>query len=246
MYSVFLADDERWVVFGLRKLIEKSELPFQVIGEAYDGVTTLEEVMEKKPDILITDIRMPGCSGLELLEKIQEKKLDIRVIMVSGYADFEYARRSLRGGASDYLLKPVEQERMNEILDRLMKKINEERGISGQKREMELPEIHKSVDSKIVSEIREHYTENITLSELSKKYGLSVGHLSNLVREELGLTFSEYITAKRMQRAKELLSDASLSINEVAEQSGYNDYFYFTKVFKKYMGISPSKYRKNL
>lgn len=97
MYSVFLADDERWVVFGLRKLIEKSELPFQVIGEAYDGVTTLEEVMEKKPDILITDIRMPGCSGLELLEKIQEKKLDIRVIMVSGYADFEYARRSLRG-----------------------------------------------------------------------------------------------------------------------------------------------------
>lgn len=144
------------------------------------------------------------------------------------------------------MLKPVEQERMNEILDRLMKKINEERGISGQKREMELPEIHKSVVSKIVSEIREHYTENITLSELSKKYGLSVGHLSNLVREELGLTFSEYITAKRMQRAKELLSDASLSINEVAEQSGYNDYFYFTKVFKKYMGISPSKYRKNL
>lgn len=246
MFSVFLADDERWVVLGLEKLIEKSGLPFLVIGEAYDGVTTLEEVLEKKPDVLITDIRMPGCSGLELLEKIQDNKLSTKVIIVSGYADFEYARRSLRGGASDYLLKPVEQERMNELLDTLMKRLKEERGIEGEKSEPELPEIHKTVVSEIVAEIRENYTENITLSEFSKRYGISVGHLSNLVREELGVTFSEYITAKRMQKAKELLKDGSLSINEIAEMSGYNDYFYFTKAFKKYMGISPSKYRKNL
>lgn len=98
----------------------------------------------------------------------------------------------------------------------------------------------------MVNEIKEHYTENITLAALAEKYGFSTGYISSLLKEELGLPFSEYITAKRVQKAKELLADSRLSIDMVAEQAGYNDYFYFTKVFKKTVGISPSKYRKNL
>ena len=94
MYRVFLADDEMWILFGLKKLIEKSGLPFQVIGEATNGVTTLEELEIKKPDVLFSDIRMPGLDGLALLEKMQEKDLKTEVVFVSGYAEFEYARRA--------------------------------------------------------------------------------------------------------------------------------------------------------
>ncbi|MFQ9395940.1 MAG: helix-turn-helix domain-containing protein [Lachnospiraceae bacterium] len=73
---------------------------------------------------------------------------------------------------------------------------------------------------------------------------LSIGHLSTLIRRETGLSFSEYVTAKRMEDAKKLLCQENLSVEEVAEQVGYHDYFYFTKAFKKYAGVSPSVYRK--
>ena len=97
-----------------------------------------------------------------------------------------------------------------------------------------------------MDEIKEHYTENITLTGLAEKYSISVSYLSELLKEHLQLSFSEYISSKRIQKAKELLADDSLSIEQIADQTGYNDYFYFTKVFKKNTGISPSKYRKNL
>lgn len=244
MYKVFLADDEMWISFGLKKLIEKSELPFQVIGEATNGVTTLEELEDKKPDVLFTDIRMPGLTGLELLEQINEKNLTVKVVLISGYGEFEYAQSALRMGVFDYLLKPVEQEQLNVVLMRLLTAIRIERGNT----EAEQPEelINATMMKRIIREIKQNYTQNVTLSGLSEKYGISIGYLSSQLKSELGLSFTEYITSKRIQRAKDLLADENLSIDAITELTGYNDYFYFTKVFKKITGISPSKYRKNM
>lgn len=244
MYKVYLVDDETWVVIGIKKQIEKSGMPFQVVGEANNGVTALEEIMERKPDVLFADIRMPGMSGLELLKKLREKESDIKVILVSGYAEFEYAQSALRMGAFDYLLKPVEQEKLNTLLESLQEIFLKESG--------SLPDTQESVPvnpgmmSKVINEIQENYTGVISLSGLAEKYGVSSGYLSAQLKQELGLSFSEYITSKRIQRAKELLRDETLSVEVIAEMTGYNDYFYFTKVFKKTTGISPSKYRKNL
>ena len=244
MYRIYLADDETWVVIGLKKQIEKSGLPFQVIGEANNGVAAMEEILEKKPDILITDIRMPGLNGLQLLEKLREKGIAVKVIFISGYAEFEYAQSALRMGSFDYLLKPVEQEKLNQVLIRLLAAFRRERG----EEEETAPEepINSSMMNQIIREIQERYTENITLSGLAEAHGISTGYLSSQLKAELGLSFSEYITSTRIQKAKELLADESLSVESIAEQTGYNDYFYFIKVFKKNTGISPSKYRKNL
>lgn len=236
MNRVFIADDEMWIVIGLKKLIGKSGLPFQVIGEANNGVAALEEIEEKKPDVLFTDIRMPGYNGLELMEKLNEKGLSPEVIFISGYADFEYAQTAIRLGAFDYLLKPIEQDKLNEVLERVLAN---EMGESQEGR-IEAEELTPSTIGKILNEMRQNYTENITLTDLAKKYNISISHLSSLIKEELQLPFSEYITTKRIQKAKALLADESLSIEEIAEQVGYGDYFYFTKVFKKNCGISPS------
>jgi len=236
MYSVYIADDEMWVIVGLKKRIEKTGLPFQVIGEANNGVMALEEIEKKKPDILFTDIRMPGYSGLELLELLRKKELQTKVIL---YAEFEYAQSAIRNGAYDYLLKPIDQEKLQIVLERIL---GDGAGILENEQELVAP----STIRKIMDEIKEHYTENITLTGLAEKYAISVSYLSELLKEHLQLSFSEYISSKRIQKAKELLADESLSIEQIAEQTGYNDYFYFTKVFKKNTGISPSKYRKNL
>ena len=233
MYSVYIADDEMWVIVGLKKRIEKTGLPFQVIGEANNGVMALEEIEKKKPDILFTDIRMPGYSGLELLELLRKKELQTKVILISGYAEFEYAQSAIRNGAYDYLLKPIDQEKLQIVLERIL---GDGAGILENEQELVAP----STIRKIMDEIKEHYTENITLTGLAEKYAISVSYLSELLKEHLQLS------SKRIQKAKELLADESLSIEQIAEQTGYNDYFYFTKVFKKNTGISPSKYRKNL
>ena len=239
MYSVYIADDEMWVIVGLKKRIEKTGLPFQVVGEANNGVMALEEIEKKKPDILFTDIRMPGYNGLELLELLRKKELDTKVVLISGYAEFEYAQSAIRNGAYDYLLKPIDQDKLQTVLERILGDGSTE---SGNVQELVAP----STIRKIMDEIKEHYTENITLTGLAEKYSISVSYLSELLKEHLQLSFSEYISSMRIQKAKELLADDSLSIEQIAEQTGYNDYFYFTKVFKKNTGISPSKYRKNL
>lgn len=243
MYKIFLADDEIWVIRGLKKLIEKIGAPFQVVGEASNGVMALEEIEKKKPDVLITDIRMPGMDGLELMKEIRKKKLDTKVVLVSGYAEFDYAQKAIRMGAVDYLLKPVEAETFAKVLENLEKMLDERGG-----KQEEQPEeiLNPSALENIVEEIQSRYNENITLTGFSEKHNISAGHLSNLLKERLGMSFSEYITAKRVQKAKELLADERLSVEKVANEVGYKDYFYFTKVFKKAVGISPSKYRKNL
>ena len=242
MYNVLIADDETWVIFGLKRMIEKSGLPFRVIGETNDGVTTLEEVEKKKPDVLFSDIRMPGYTGLELLEHIQEKKLDVKVVFVSGYAEFTYAQKALSLGAVDYLLKPIKLDMMTPVLQKLEVKV------AGKVQEevIEQKEEKVPVIEQIITEIQEHYTENITLTELAKKYGISVGYLSSLIKENVGLSYSDYVTARRIQKAKELLEDERLSMEQIAEQTGFRDHFYFIKVFKKHTGITPGKYRKHM
>lgn len=181
---------------------------------------------------------MPGYNGLDLLEEMQKRGILAKVVFISGYADFEYAQKAVELHAYDYLLKPVKQEKLNQVLGR----IHEDLGGDTERDEEE--EVSLTVMQQIISEIQERYTENITLTELAENYKISTGHLSNLIKRELKLSFSEYIAARRIQRAKELLADDTLSIEQIAGMVGYKDYFYFTKVFKKVAGVSPSKYRK--
>ena len=242
MYRVFLADDEAWILIGLKKLIDKADMPFRVIGEAHNGVTALEEIEKKKPDVLISDIRMPGYNGLELMEKINEKQMLTKVVFLSGYAEFNYAKSACRMGAFDYLVKPVDIDELSDLLSRLEKALSSESGDSNAKEE----EVSPSIITQLVNEIRQSYTRDISLTELSKKYAVSIGCLSQKLKNELGLSFVDYIASMRIQRAKDLLRDERLSIDAIAQQVGYKDYSYFTKVFKKIVGISPSKYRKNL
>lgn len=243
MYKIFLVDDEIWETMGLKKLLEKTGLPIQVLGEAENGIVAWEQIVEKRPDILITDIRMPGMNGLELIQKIQESGLDIEIIVLSGYAEFEYARTAMRWGVKDYLLKPVEQEDLNRALGEIIRKGDKciaETGMPEKEAE------NATFMKQILKEIQESYMEDITLNSLADKYNISASRLSTKMKESLGMSFSKYLTSRRIQKAKELLADERLSLEQIAEMVGYQDYFYFIRVFKKVTGVSPSVYRKHL
>ena len=240
MLSVYIADDEVWITLGLKKLLDKTGIETEVIGTANNGLVAKEEIAMFKPDVIFTDIRMPGLSGLDLLQTIPEISPDSKVVIITGFAEFSYAKEAVQHHAFDYLLKPIKEEDLTRVLTAILK----ERGET-EEEVKQSPAYDKTIDN-VVSDIREHYMEDISLTSLAAKYNISMARLSEMIKEHLQLNFSDYIASLRIQRAKELLRDESLSIQEIAEIIGYNDYFYFTKVFKKVEGISPSKYRKEI
>ncbi|MDF2648295.1 MAG: hypothetical protein K0Q73_4100 [Paenibacillus sp.] len=483
MYTVLIVDDEPWVAYGIKQLVDWEGLGYTIIGEAYNGLTALETIMEKQPDVVLSDIRMPGLNGIELLESIHEKQLATKVILISGYAEFEYAQTAVRLGAFDYLLKQVDKDKLTDTLLRLQSVLADKQkahkgldlflddlfdlfepdnkikisnflankgiefefphyrfisclyphstvsdigeGIAAEKgirfmrfrtgqnkisilvnydelknpiglldfisdnlsnsqcigisstgiysspiaklyqesdvalfssliqqdqrmieykaadyaaaltktilqvelaiREQKQEQIFKGLDElceecksrhmlidqismvynqivaliykyysnsdanqdieylnyyqivrhyssieqlferikaifeqragdelqisnesvkKIIDYIDKRFTEDILLGSLSKKFNLSLGYLSALIKKETGRTYTDYVVGKRLQLAKELLNDSSLSIQEIVERVGYKDYFHFNKLFKKHYGITPSKYRK--
>ena len=234
MITVYIADDEMWGTLGLKKLLERSGYELKVVGTADNGLTAKEEIEKLKPDVVFADIRMPGLSGLELLEVIPNVSPDSKVVIITGFAEFSYAQTAVQLHAFDLLLKPIKELELSRVLKNAAGEKSEDPG-----------EYTRMIDY-VIADIREHYTEDISLTALAAKYNLSTGRLSTLIKERLSVTFSDYIVSLRMKKARELLRDDSKSIEQIAEMVGYNDYFYFTKVFKKYQGISPSKYRKNL
>ncbi|MCQ4087973.1 response regulator [Saccharibacillus sp. JS10] len=115
--TVLVVDDEAIFRRGLRHLIGTSNTPWEVVGEAKDGLEALEEIERLQPELVITDIRMPKLDGIELQQHIHENHPDIRCFVLSGYNDFRYAQSSLRYGAKDYLLKPIVKEELYRVLN---------------------------------------------------------------------------------------------------------------------------------
>ena len=244
MYQVFLLDDEPWILIELKNLIDWTEYGFVVGGEAQDGIRGLERIERLKPDLIVSDIRMPGMDGLELLERLREKGIGAEVIFVSGYSDFEYARRALRFGCTDYLLKPIEEKELTECLIKLKKKLDLEKEEKTEPKEEYRSE--NSMVKEILAYIQEHLCSQITLQDLSAQFHISDSYASNLIKKKTGKGFLEHLMDLRIQKAQQLLATTNDSIEKIAGSVGYSDYFYFCKVYKKATGISPAEYRRRL
>lgn len=125
MLKVVIADDEARVCRMVQMLADWDALGMEVIGTASNGFEALELVETLKPDILITDIRMPGCGGLELIEKAKQVSPNLEITLISGYAQFEYAQTAMRYDVGGYLLKPINKDALMDTLEKLGRKCRE-------------------------------------------------------------------------------------------------------------------------
>lgn len=128
MLKVLIADDERKVGLLVKNLIEWEELGLEFMDIVQDGQTAYEVILAQKPDIVITDIRMPSLSGLEMIQKVTESGLQVHFIVISGYRYFEYAQSALKYGVKDYLLKPIDEDELNKILKKVCEEEEKARG----------------------------------------------------------------------------------------------------------------------
>ncbi len=413
MMKVFLVDDEIAIRENLRNSFPWEEKGFQLVGEAPDGEMALPMIRDLDVDILLTDIRMPFMDGMKLCEEVQRTMPWVERIILSGYDDFEYARKAISLGVREYLLKPVTAKELGDVLDRVRSQIEEkrrerenltalknramnenaflrdklleslftdegdpadddavvsqmrglgvnlmagcyavldisfasegearaacrgaltslaemsggtvfvcsgakgaralvlgdhpedveERAYSYANSAMHLPEleneqnllitigdtvddfhdIRRSMRSarhlrhlqtaegpakrSIVSPggrgsgygegsvlkarlfLEEHFSDpNLMLSDAAEAVHLSQSHLSTIFAQETGMTFTQYLTGLRISRAKELLETTELRSFRIAEEVGYNDAHYFSYMFKRSTGMTPSEYRKS-
>ncbi|RTE11214.1 response regulator [Paenibacillus whitsoniae] len=136
MLRIAIVDDEERIRFGLGKIIGKASKDYHIAGLYADGLEALRELPADMPDVVITDIQMPGMNGLDLIERLHQSSPGVSFIVLSGYNEFEYARQALRFGVSDYLLKPVDKQELYAILARLHAAIESQR----QRQQAELEE----------------------------------------------------------------------------------------------------------
>jgi two-component system response regulator YesN len=239
--GVLLVDDEIMIREGFKRLFDWEAHNCEVVGEAADGMQALAQIDNLHPDIVIMDINIPIINGLKVIQLSKIKHPDIAFVIVSGYDDFSYCREALRLQITDYILKPVNYEEFGTCIDNLKISLFEQR-VSAEDQPQKQEE--RTITG-ITRYLHEHLAEEMSLAVLSEEFHLNAQYISQLFKNEIGVNFLAYLTNIRMEKAKKLLLSTSLSVAEIAEQSGYGDYRVFTKVFKKNEGITPSQYRRD-
>ncbi len=249
LWKVLLCDDEGVIVKGLRRLIDWEALGVEVAGEATDGEMAAALIEQLRPDLVVSDIRMPKLSGLDVMAAVQSGEYAPKFIFISGYGEFEYAQRALAGGAVDYLLKPFHDGDLEQAVLALRQRMEQEHtGAAAQTDGGGLLRVRAGNKSRYVLEamdyIGAHYNDpNISIAAIAQHLGLSEGHLSHTFKRETDYTLLNYLTRYRVHKAMELLRDCRAKVYEVAEQVGYKDITYFSATFKKLTGMSPSEYQ---
>ena len=241
MYGVVLVDDERLIVRGLSSVVPWESLGCRVVGTAYDGAGGLKLIREIRPDIVLTDIRMPNMDGLTMLAALRSEFPRMQMSVLTAYRDFEYARQALHLGVCRYLLKPSNMSELEEALRQMVSRL--EAGPKENAREEETAAGNYIVQAAL-GYMRDHCSEqHISLSEVAGHVYVSQWHLSKLLNRETGQSFFDLLGAMRIEASKRLLADPARRIHEVAEAVGYLDVAHFSKSFKKYVGCTPGEYR---
>ena len=163
MYKVLIADDERIIRKGLSSLINWGSLGLQLAGTAEDGPEAYSMILEILPDIVITDIKMPGMDGLELVRQINEKLPNIVFVILSGYSEFDFARKAMRFGVEHYLLKPCDEKEITGVLNRIIDELDQ------REKKNEFIKNMEYKMNKIVNQVRQEFLRDFIITGLHSR-----------------------------------------------------------------------------
>ena len=239
--NLLIADDENLELKVLEKTIKKFFLNELEIFMASNGKQAAQIGDETEINIALLDIEMPGMNGIELAKLLREKNPDCIIIFITAYDRFDYAIEAMHIKAFDYLLKPWKEEKLTGLISEAISSIKEISSDDGKSENLQ--DSQKSIIKKY---IKENYKRDISAGDVAGILGYSDVYFSKIFKQLFDDTFINYLTNLRIEKAKVLLKDVSFNIKEVGASVGYTDSNYFTKVFKRSVGMSPSEYRGNI
>ncbi len=256
--KILLVDDEVVALRALKKRVDWVKYGFMEVFEARDIDTAKELLQQERIDLILCDIEMSGENGLELVGYVRENYPATHSVMLTCHAEFNYAQQAIRYGAEDYILKPIDYDELDKLLLRVAAKLEEEQKQNKidnlvQRTKVACSEkgegMFSDMDSNeqrigvVKAYIEEHIHEKITMKMLADHLHMNEQHMMRVFKKETGQSVADYITQCRVTIASQMLKDTSYSINFIANCVGSDNYSYFTKLFKKQTGYTPSEYR---
>lgn len=235
--KILIVDDEPKIRNGLSRLLSRKD-GWEVVGVYENAMEALKYLAVNHVDVMITDIKMPELSGLELIARIREQDKKTTIIILSGYSDFQFAQRAIELGVRRYLTKPTDTKELIGILEDLDRNLSEKQEERQEEKKVQNLFVQRAVDY-----IRLNYSEKISLKEIADQLYLSPNYTSELFKKHTGKNISEYITEYRLEKARTLLEQAEYRVSDVSEMVGIHDVRYFSSMFKKKYGMTPTEYR---
>lgn len=235
--KIVIIDDEPKIRKGLGKII--SMHPGWYVLETFaDGESAIAYLTQADADVIVTDIHMPGISGLDMLEQLREVCKNAVFVILSGYGKFEYAQRAIDLGVKKYLMKPTSPEEVTQALEQ----IEEERGSAKRTAVFQQP-TNNLIVLRAKEYIERNYRKKFTLSDMAADLYVSPNYLSDLFKKNTGLKFSDYLTEVRLEKAKEYLMNIHYKVGDISALVGFTDARYFSSTFRKKYQMTPLEFR---
>jgi len=227
--KIMIVDDEPIVLKGLFSIITSCEDLSTDVLCASDGVEALDHLVDFMPDCVITDICMPEMNGLEMIDKIIKTGICVRFIILTCHAEFHYAQEAIKYRVVDYLMKPINKDRLIELLKDISEDLLESKSLAVRK---------------ILEHVNNNYMSDISLDDIAQKVNLHPNYASALFKKQTGMSFVHCLNSCRISKAKALITKyPDMPINKVAKMTGFQSMEHFYKVFKKISKITPGNYR---
>ena len=260
MFRVLIVEDEDIIRNGIVHTIDWLSMNCVVVGDARNGQEGLQMIRTLAPDIVMVDIKMPQMNGLEM---IQEASNDcfFKSIVLTSYSEFAFAKAAMDLRVSDYLLKPLDENELRQVVMRICKELAEHSHYSMIASKMNIGKIagleewnifnnaHSASSTYVgeaVKKIVNSYQEKISIDTIAKELGISKSYLSRKFKEQFGKTFLEALNQFRIQQSIKILAEGKYRVYEVAFMCGFSEYKYFHSVFRQYTNMSPSQFLQNL
>lgn len=244
MYRVLIAEDEDIIRKGIAYTMDWVSMGCTIVGEAANGQEGVDKIKELEPDIVLADIMMPLMDGIEMI-RTGNTISDFKAIIMTSYADFEYAKQAIDMGVCAYLMKPVDEDELKKNIEKVIGEIEKERQL---KQFSEKNTVYFKTETEndyvqhIIQVTKEKYADKISIESFSEELGVSPSYLSRKFKEATGATYLDFLNKYRVQQSIKLLETGKYKVYEVSDMTGFSDYKHFNTVFKRYTGSSPSEF----
>lgn len=251
--NILIVDDERAIVQGIVKHISKLEGLHATVVGAYSAEEALSMMEHFRPTLLITDIRMPGKDGLELIREVNARNLCSHCMILSAYEEFEYAKKALDYRAVGYLVKPIDWAELDARLRELSQDTAQrQRADEVLRRYADLYAHVARTDlsptlKKITRYVQRSYTRDLSLVQLSCQTGFTESYLCTLFKKELGITFLDYVNELRLRQAMTALMESpQATIKDISALVGYHSERQLFRLFSTHLGMTPQQFRDQM
>ncbi len=242
MYSLFLACEQASIPIPVNNTAQWESLGFSLVGQAATSTVALGEILRLQPDLVLCDASILPLNGQLFMEHLIAQHSLALFMMMDINPTFAQARVFFRHGGFDYLPLPVERAEFEQILRQAATALSVVPTHAQDSLSRPSPDSLSPSFQALVAHLNENFTKKHTLDALGKQFSLSPNYICNLFAKHYDTTLTRYITALRMEQAKEQITQSNRPFKEIAIDCGYHDYYYFCRIFKEYFGVSPSQY----